>query len=145
MEVAAGAIAFATVLAQLGNTAFKLHRAWENVVDVPDKVRYLLDDIDHVRLLFADIETSIKNENYPDLPPSFWAGPLMQQSLRRAKQALIDLETVIEDLDTRLTKKRQGVRRKLVAMRGLMDMEKIQKLEEKLDRSVTLLCQAHNV
>lgn len=145
MEAVATAITFGTALAQLAVVSVRLKRLWDEVADIPEKIQDLLAEVEHVRLLFADMQTSIQDPAYPNLPLSFWTGPLMQQSLDRANRALSALELEAEDLSCRLRTKKNGLGRKLVAIRGLMNKEKIQVLENKLRRSVDLLWKSYDL
>lgn len=145
MELAAGALTFGTVVAQLAVVTIKLKHTWDDITEIPDKLRQLLADIEHIRLLFAEMEASLQDPAYPCLPLSFWTGPLMQHSLGRSKRALMALETAAEDLNAQLKAKRSVLGRKVVAIRGFMDKERFQKLELGLTRSIDLLWKCYDL
>ncbi|KAH8175073.1 hypothetical protein LIA77_06492 [Sarocladium implicatum] len=63
----------------------------------------------------------------------------MQLSLNRAKEALDALQSVTDELNDRLKAGKSKLQRRLVAIRGIMDKEKIHTLQSKLARSVDLL------
>lgn len=145
MEVVACAVTFGTAIAQLVTVMVKLKHLWDEVTDIPERTKELLAEIEHVRLLFAEITNTVQDPAYPSLPVDFWTGPLMQCSLNRAKQAIIALETVTEELNNRLKTRRYKLPRKLVGIRGLMDKEKVQDLESRLARSVDLLWKSYDM
>ena len=145
MEVAACAVTFGTVLAQIATAAVRLKHLWDEISGVPVRIQELLNDIQHIHLLFAEMENTISDPRYPNLPLSFWTGPLMQFSLARAKEALTALEVATNELNDRLKASRNGLRRKIIAIRGLMNKEKIQAYESKLARSVDLLWKSYDL
>jgi hypothetical protein len=145
MEVVAAVVTFGTVAAQLAVVSVKLRRLWDEVTDVPDRIRELLADIEHVQLLFAEMEASMQDPAYPNLPLSFWTGPLMKHSLYRARRALADLQSVTEELSKQLKTKRNVLKQKLVAIRGFVDKDKIQALESRLARCLDLLWKSYDL
>jgi hypothetical protein len=145
MEAVACAVTFGTVIAQLGVATIKLKRLWDEIAGVPEKIKELLEEMELFRMLFAEMETSIVDPAYPNLPLSFWTGHLMQLSLNRAKRAVTALETVTKELDDRLKTKRIGLKRTMVAIRGLMNKEKIQSLENRLKKAVKLLWMSYDL
>ncbi|KAL2210595.1 hypothetical protein CC79DRAFT_523438 [Sarocladium strictum] len=145
MEAVACAVTFGTVIAQLGVATIKLKNLWDEIAGVPEKIKELLEEMELFRMLFAEMETSIMNPAYPNLPLSFWTGHLMQLSLNRAKRAVTALETVTRELDDRLKTKRNDLKRTMVAIRGLMNKEKIQSLENRLKKAVKLLWMSYDL
>jgi hypothetical protein len=145
MEVVACAVTFGTAIAQLVTVVVRLKHLWDEITDVPERIKELLAEVEHFHLLFAEIRNAIQDPDYPSLPLDFWTGPLMQCSLDRAKRATAALETVTEELDNKLKTKRYGLQRKIVEIRGLMGKEKIRVLETRLARSVDLLWKSYDM
>jgi hypothetical protein len=138
-------VTFGTVIAQLGAVTIKFKSLWDEIAGVPDRIAELLEEMELFRLLFAQMETSIKDPDYPNLPQSFWTGPLMQISLNRAKQALTALESATRELDDEFKMQKKGLKKTLVAIRGLMNKEKVQGLEIKFEKAVKLLQMSYDV
>ncbi|KAI1464187.1 uncharacterized protein F4812DRAFT_453064 [Daldinia caldariorum] len=135
LGVAASGIAVAQIAVQVGGAVIKLKQLWDEVKDVPDDVADLMDQIDCLDPVLWEAENSF---NGSGLPSTFWDDLASRSTTTYCRKALRNLTTIVDDLNNQITNVKKG-RRRITAVKVLLQKDLIQKLEKRLENAVRML------
>ena len=93
--VVSGAVTFAAVVVQVGNSITTLRDSWDQINDAPEDLRKLLQELELFSLILTDIEEDLsQNTVLTHLNSSKY----MLQCLTLCKEAAKDLEILCDDI-----------------------------------------------
>ena len=103
---------------------------WKQVKNAPQDIFDALEDLDQLALATQQIE-----EQFQGVPGAEWASPSAIKSFENAKA---NIQAVVKELGAEL-KSESLLKRKIASVKTIINKEKLQRLEKRLDRSVKLL------
>ncbi|OJJ55021.1 hypothetical protein ASPSYDRAFT_439518 [Aspergillus sydowii CBS 593.65] len=133
--VVSGAVTFAAVVVQVGNSITTLRDCWDQINDAPEDLRKLLQELELFSLILTDIEedlsqspilTNLNNSKY------------MLQCLTLCKEAAQDLEALCNDI-VRDMKPASRLRLSYKSAKIVMRKGKIDKHMSRLQKVIRLL------
>ncbi|KAF4764216.1 hypothetical protein HAV15_001416 [Penicillium sp. str.  len=133
--IASGAITFATVVVQVGQSILTLKNCWDEMRDAPEDIRKLVREIELLSLILADIEDDLSQDSiYSALQDNKHA----LKSFNLCKDAADDLDGICMDL-SRDVHPSSRMRRSYKALRIVMQNGKIEKYRSRLQNVIQLL------
>ncbi|OQD98846.1 hypothetical protein PENSOL_c008G11130 [Penicillium solitum] len=133
--IASGAITFATVVVQVGQSILTLKNCWDEMRDAPEDIRKLVREIELLGLILADIEDDLSQDSiYSALQDNKHA----LKSFNLCKDAAEDLNAICMDL-SRDVHPSSRMRRSYKALRIVMQNGKIEKYRSRLQNVIQLL------
>lgn len=133
--IASGAITFATVVVQVGQSILTLKNCWDEMRDAPEDIRKLVREIELLGLILADIEDDLSQDSiYSALEDNKHA----LKSFNLCKDAADDLDAICIDL-SRDVHPSSRIRRSYKALRIVMQNGKIEKYRSRLQNVIQLL------
>ncbi|CAG8162112.1 unnamed protein product [Penicillium nalgiovense] len=132
--IVSGAITFATVLVQIGNTITTLKECYDNLRDAPDDLRKLVQEIE----LFGFILTDIGEDLSQSPNPASGNNKHALKSFTLCKDAAKELDIVCTDI-VREIKSPNHLRRSLKSVRIVLQKGKIEKHKTHLKHAIQLL------
>lgn len=133
--VVSSAIAFATVVVQIGKSITILKAFCDQIKDAPDDIRRLVREIELFGLIAADIEEDLLHES--SLIPLHDSKHVLQ-CLKLCKEASEDLQSVCTDI-FRDTKPLNRLRWAYKSTRLVMQKAKTEKYVARLQKVIQLL------
>lgn len=135
----ASGLAVAEVGLKAGGTVWKLKKLWQEVHDVPTTIQDLMRQIEIMDPILSDHETALGNQSIALLTqiPSHSGAPATQ-SAAYCRDALNDLQGLVEDLDVAIKSGKRG-RRAVARMRVMLKKDIIKGFEDRLERAIRLL------
>lgn len=127
----ASGLAVAEVGLKVGGTVWKLKKLWQEVHEVPATIRDLMRQIEMMDPILSDHET---------LPTrlSAYDGAPTTQSAAHCREALNDLQCLVEDLNVAVDSERRS-RRTFARMRVVLKKDTIKGFQDRLERATRLL------
>ncbi|CAI7632127.1 unnamed protein product [Penicillium discolor] len=133
--IASGAITFATVVVQVGQSILTLKNCWDEMRDAPEDIRKLVREIELLGLILADIEDDLSQDSiYTALQDNKHA----LKSFNLCKDAADDLDAICMDL-SRYVHPSSCMRRSYKALKIVMQSGKIEKYRSRLQNVIQLL------
>jgi hypothetical protein len=132
--VVSGAITFATVLVQIGNTISSLKECYDSLCDAPDNLRKLVREIELFGYILAAIGEDLSQSPNTALGNNKHA----LRSFTLCKDAAKELDIVCTDL-VRETKSPNRLRRSLKSVKIVLQRGKIEKHRTHLQHAIQLL------
>jgi hypothetical protein len=132
--IVSGAITFATVLVQIGNTIATLKECYDNLRDAPDDLRKLVQEIELFGFILTDIGEDLSQSPNPALGNNKHA----LKSFTLCKDAAKELDIVCTDI-VREIKSPNRLRRSLKSVRIVLQKGKIEKHKTHLQHAIQLL------
>ncbi|CAI7653058.1 unnamed protein product [Penicillium viridicatum] len=133
--IASGAITFATVVVQVGQSIVTLKNCWDEMRDAPEDIRKLVGEIELLGLILADIEDDLSQDSiYSALEDNKHA----LKSFKLCKDAADDLDAICMDL-SRDGHSSSRMRRSYKVLRIVMQNGKIEKYRSRLQNVIQLL------
>lgn len=129
--IVSGAITLATVVVQIGQAIITLKGCYDDLQDAPDDLRNLVEEIELLGFILADIEKDLAQN--PNL--ALEKSQIALQSLKFCEKAANDLEAVCVDI-FRETKASTRLRR---SFKTVIQKGKIEKYMNHLQRVIQLL------
>lgn len=146
LGVFASGVAVAQVAGTVGAAALKLKKLWEEVRDVPESIRDLLEQIDCLDPALWEAERNLARN---DLPPLLWSGDVAQRSTTYCRKALTRLTELVDDLDAllhrspnRAQRRRDRLAMKVACVKIILRKDELVSLERRLEAAVRMLCTA---
>jgi hypothetical protein len=137
MDPATAVVTFATAIAQVTLASVKLKRLWEQMSDIPEDVRHLIDNLEIIELLLSEMNQLQSGSGWPQ-------DPYMARCQRLCTTAHKELETSVKELEKKLeTKGRFG--RKMVAARATLHRDILDSQGKRLESAMNLLFFAHQM
>ncbi|OTA87357.1 hypothetical protein M434DRAFT_35401 [Hypoxylon sp. CO27-5] len=135
LGVAASGIAIAQISTQVGSTVLKLKRLWDEVKDVPDDIADLMEQIECLNPTIWEIEN---NFDQSGLPPCVWDELASKSTAMYCHKALKNLTGMVDELSLHINNAKKG-RRKIAAIKVLLQKDSLRKLERRLENAVRML------
>lgn len=135
LGVVASAIAVVQLAGEVSKAVIKFKAFWQEIQDVPYHVRDLLEDIQILEPLLADVQRQFSNN---DLPPEYWDAASAETSLAHCELALKTLVEVLKEIEKKVVTTK-GFKRKMLAAKIMIREETVARLEKKLNRAMTML------
>ncbi|KAJ5955478.1 hypothetical protein N7501_009757 [Penicillium viridicatum] len=133
--IASGAITFATVVVQVGQSILTLKNCWDEMRDAPEDIRKLVKEIELLGLILADIEDDLSQDSiYSALEDNKHA----LKSFKLCKDAADDLDAICMDL-SRDVHSSSRMRRSYKVLKIVMQNGKIEKYRSRLQNAIQLL------
>jgi hypothetical protein len=132
--IVSGAITFATVLVQIGDTIATLKECYDNLRDAPDDLRKLVQEIELFGFILTDIGEDLSQSPNPALGNNKHA----LKSLTLCKDAAKELDIICTDI-VREIKSPNRLRRSLKSVRIVLQKGKIEKHKTHLQHAIQLL------
>lgn len=135
----ASGLAVAEVGLKVGGTVWKLKKLWQEVHEVPATIRDLMSQIEMMEPILADYEASLGIQGIA-LPArlSAYSGAPTTQSAAHCREALNDLQRLVEDLDVAVDSEKRS-RRTFARMRVVLKKHTIKGFQDRLERATRLL------
>lgn len=135
------AIAVAEVGLKVGGTVLKLRRLWEEVQEVPEKIQDLMAQIDIYEPILADAERAFELD--PVVGSAIGLSQPLDKSIGRTsssqcREALRDLQQLIEELSGKIESARKG-KRTIAKVKVLLKKDDLKKFQRRLKRAQWLL------
>ncbi len=128
----ASGIAVAQGAQALSQAVLSLSRLWAEVRDVPETIRYLVEDLELSGQVVADIERQLLSSSPESLSTS------QRRVIERCRQAHKGLSDLVDDLAADIASSRK--RKKLLArVKVLLKKDALEKYEKRLQRAWSLL------
>ena len=137
--VVSAGVGVAAAAGQLIGGIMKLHSFCSQIRDIPDDVQNAVDDLSLMTEVLEYIQTGMGDENVAHQPSSL---PSFMRMLSNLQQSSQQVEQVLEELRTKLGKKKFWGRIKAVGMTN--KLERAAKRVENTQRIVILLLTAEN-
>jgi hypothetical protein len=132
--IVSGAITFATVIVQIGNTITKLKECYDDLRNAPDDLRKLVQEIELFGFILADIGEDLSQSPNLALGNSKHA----LKSFTLCKEAANELDTVCTDI-VREMKSPSRLRRSFKSVMIVLQKGKIEKHKNRLQNVIRLL------
>ncbi|KUM63737.1 hypothetical protein ACN42_g3350 [Penicillium freii] len=133
--IASGAITFATVVVQVGQSILTLKNCWDEMRDAPEDIRKLVGEIELLGLILADIEDDLSQDSiYSALEDNKHA----LKSFKLCKDAADDLDAICMDL-SRDGHSSSRMRRSYKVLKIVMQNGNIEKYRSRLQNIIQLL------
>lgn len=116
LGIVTGGFGVASFAIRIVESALKLKEYYMAIKDAPDDVRYLIDEIETLSLIIADIGN---NERQSDLPSV--ASQSSQKCFELCQKASLILEAVVRELDETIAKRKKIGGVKAVLKKGTID------------------------
>ncbi|KAK8081169.1 hypothetical protein PG997_008987 [Apiospora hydei] len=113
---------------------------WDQVKDAPQTISDLIERIDLIYPSIWDFERQCSQSG---LPPMLWDSVTAAKSLAYCRKALQKVSDVVAELSTQITTRR-GFRRKLVAVKVVLQKDELKRLEGQLRNAMEVLQFAQN-
>lgn len=133
--VVSGAVTFAAVVVQLGNSITTLRDCWDQINDAPEDLRKLLQELELFRLILTDIEEDLSQNS---VSTHLGSSKHMVQCLTLCKEASQDLEILCGDM-VRDLKPVSRLRLPYKSAKIIMRKGKIKKHMSRLQKVIRLL------
>jgi hypothetical protein len=132
--IVSGAITFATVLVQIGNTITTLKESYDDLRDAPDDLRKLVQEIELFGFILADIREDLSRSPNPALGNNKHA----LKSFTLCEEAAKELDTVCTDI-VREMKSPNRLHRSFKSIKVVLQKGKIEKHKTHLQNVIQLL------
>ena len=137
--VISGGITIAALAAQVTSSVAKLKQYWDLIQDAPEEIRYLIEEVEDLSLLLADIEEDqIRNPISSIILDITSASRCLDHCKRGADR----LRELVEDLGANLNSS-NNLKKKWGSAKVLLRKDKIEKYKTDLERAVRLLSLSH--
>jgi hypothetical protein len=134
LGVVASGIAVTQGAQTLGAIVLSLSRLWRDVRDVPNTIRYMLEELEDAGTVIAIIETEWESPGSTTTPLT----SLHCLTIQRCRQAHKDLGDLVEDLRADIASSRR--RKKLVAsVKVALKKDTLEAYERRLQRALRFL------
>lgn len=135
----ASGLAVAKVGLKVGGTVWKLKKLWQEVHEVPAAIRDLMRQIEMMEPILSAHETSLSIQDTA-LPARFSAcnGAPTTQSAAHCREALDDLQRLVEDLDFAVDSEKRRTRT-FARMKVVLKKHTIKGFQDRLERATRLL------
>ncbi|MCJ1284982.1 hypothetical protein MMC26_004319 [Xylographa opegraphella] len=135
MDGASGAIAFASIAIQLGQSFVALSRYWESIKEAPADIltiaqdlRFLADTVHHFEL---------DEQNYGQAPE-------VSNVLKSCMAKVVILQSLVEEIEPGFSSKHR-LQRKWSALKAVLKNDKVEKFRKSLEESKTTLLLAQSI
>jgi hypothetical protein len=135
----ASGIGIATLALNIAQSVGQLKGFWDEVRDAPADIRDLLDEVEDLCLLLADIEA---HQDKNPIVCMVLSRPAMARSLERCRHCARRLRELAEELGADL-EGRDGLRRRWAAGKVVLKKEKIERYRARLSNAVKMLSFSH--
>lgn len=133
--VVSGAVTFAAVVVQVGNSITTLRGCWDQINDAPEDLRKLLQELELFSLILTDIEEDL-SQNAGSIHLN--GSKSMLQCLTLCKEAAQDLEILCNDMVHDL-KPVSRLRLSYKSAKMIMRKQKIERHMSRLQKVIRLL------
>ncbi|KXH37044.1 hypothetical protein CSIM01_00106 [Colletotrichum simmondsii] len=141
LGLAASVIAVVDAAAKVGSATFKLMKLWNEVKEVPTMLLQKAERIEDVENFLLVAEDHIHNTPRSQ---AFWnANHRLQQHIEKVRRALDEVQDMVDDLQAKLTARKDGFRIKLLSTKVVFRKEELKALDRKLDAAIGLFSIAH--
>jgi hypothetical protein len=132
----ASSIAVGGLGRQIGKSIVAAVRIWNQLKDVPEEIQDLLEELELLEPLFADMADHLKQH---DIPPEVWDDSSAKRSLEFAKKARKTLKKLVADIDEAINSSPRRFKRRVVSVKALMKEDTLKRLEKRLEKALSLL------
>jgi len=133
--VIASGISIGALVAQIGSSIIKLKGYWDEIQEAPETVRDLIDDIEDLHSILADI----KDDQFRNpVSALLLDGTSRTNCVTHCQRAANKLEELAKELKTEIDSSK-SIRRKFVATKVMLKKGKLDRYKDKLGRAVRLL------
>jgi len=131
--VVSGVLTLAGVAGKAGASVLTLKRLWNEVKDVPDSINFLMMQLEHLDPVFQDMENefsqvraAIQNDSRTNLSQQY------------ARQAVQDLEGLVNDLQQQLSSKK-GMKGNIAKFKVTLKKDLVRSYQERLQHALQLV------
>ncbi|KAH8199225.1 hypothetical protein TruAng_006631 [Truncatella angustata] len=135
LSVIASGVAVAQLAGTAGGAVLKLKRLWDQVKDVPETIRDLMEQIDCLDPALWQAEQQFAQNELPQL---LWNDEAAVRSVTYCRKALGKLTELVNDLDVQINTSRR-VSKKVARIKVALKKDELNKLERRLDNAVRML------
>ncbi|KAJ5525723.1 hypothetical protein N7494_012373 [Penicillium frequentans] len=133
--VVSSAITFATVVAQVTNSIIRIKECWSQFRDAPDDLKYLMRELEHFGLIFANIEEDLSQE---DLASALKNSKHVMQSLQFSREAATSLQELSDEMMRDMSSS-SGLRKSYAVAKAVMKRGKLEKRMARLRNAIQSL------
>ena len=131
----ASSVAIGTLATGITSSIFKLKSYWDQIQDAPDDIRDLLEELEDLGCIIADIE---EDQQRNPMSSIILDSTSSSRCLQRCKQGADRLKDLVDDLSTHVGSSNQ-LKRKRASAKVVMKKAQIEKFRARLERAVRLL------
>jgi len=131
--VVSGVLTLAGVAGKAGASVLTLKRLWNEVKDVPDSINFLMMQLEHLDPVLQDMENefsqvraAIQNDSRTNLSQQY------------ARQAVQDLEGLVNDLQQQLSSKK-GMKGNIAKFKVTLKKDLVRSYQERLQHALQLV------
>ena len=131
--VVSGVLTLAGVAGKAGASVLTLKRLWDEVKDVPDSINFLMMQLEHLDPVLQDMENefsqvraAIQNDSRTNLSQQY------------ARQAVQDLEGLVNDLQQQLSSKK-GMKGNIAKFKVTLKKDLVRSYQERLQHALQLV------
>ena len=135
MDVAASAVAFASIAIQLGQSFITLYEFWESVKEAPENVSAVVKDLKLLAAILRQIEL---NEQ------QYGQNAEVTDALKSCTAKVDILRNLVDQLEPGFASKRR-VQRKWTALRAALKSDKVEKFRKLLEETKTTILLARGL
>ena len=135
----ASSISIGTFAAQITSSIVKLKSCWDELQDIPEDVQDLIEDLEVLYHLLADIEEDLQRNPVSSL---LLDNTSTSRCLFQCKRGADRLKELTDDLSANIDS-RNKPRKKWASTKVMLKKEKLEKYKKKLERAVNLLSLAY--
>lgn len=137
--IVASGISIGTLVAQIGSSIVTLKNHWDAVKEAPRNLIDLLEEIEDLRIILADIEDDQARNSFPSF---LLDSTSTTKCLTHCKRAAMRLKEVVNDLKAD-TNSSSLIKRKKSAFMSVLESKKAERYTNKLTSAVRLLSLSH--
>jgi len=139
LGLAASGISIATLTVQIANSVAKLKSYWDELKEVPEDVRLLVEEIEDLQLLLSDIEADQRRN---PISSTVLDTNSASRCLEHCKRGADRLKELTDDLGVDIMASNR-FRSKWASARVILKKDKIEKYKSRLERAIRLLSLSH--
>lgn len=139
--IVASSITIGTLATGITSSIFRLKSYWDQIQDAPDDIRDLLEELEDLGYIIADIE---EDQQQNPMSSIILDSTSSSRCLQRCRQGVDRLKDLADDLCTDIGSSNR-LRCKRASTKVLLKKAQIERLRARLERAVRLLSLSHQL
>jgi len=137
----ASGVTMGALAGQIATSVLKLKSYLDEIKDAPENIRTLVDEIEDLQILLADIEYDEERNPYSEM---LVQNNSASRCLKHCRRGVEKLARIVDDMDVDF--ERLGyMKRKLAGVKHVWKRDKVDKYRAELESAVRLLNLSHQV
>ena len=139
LGVAASGMSIAALAVQVASSVVKIKVCWGHIMDAPEEISFLLDELDDLCLVLSDIE---EDQRWNPTSPLELDNTTASKCLDHCRRGANRLKELVEGLNSDIHSPNQ-LRRKWASTKVVLKKEKIKRYKSRLKAAIRLLSLSH--